>query len=88
MSESKTLAKFGKKNAGGGKMPSKKALAAAIKGKYAWIPYSSEDFNRDKRREIALEGDDKNGFHPVKSAHATKSVSKNAPAQNVNPRCT
>lgn len=26
-----------------------------LRGKYAWIPYSSEDFVRDKRREIALE---------------------------------
>lgn len=30
-------------------------LVDEIMGKYAWIPYSSEDFNRDKRREIALE---------------------------------
>lgn len=44
-----------KKAAPRDKASAKKALAAAIKGKYAWIPYSSEDFNRDKRREIALE---------------------------------
>lgn len=55
MPESKVLVKPRKKNTGGGKVPSRKALAAAVKGKYAWIPYSSEDFNRDKRREIALE---------------------------------
>lgn len=30
-------------------------LIDEIMGKYAWVPYSSEDFNRDKRREIALE---------------------------------
>lgn len=30
-------------------------LVDSVMGKYAWIPYSSEDFNRDKRREIALE---------------------------------
>lgn len=30
-------------------------LVDAIMGKYAWVPYSSEDFNRDKRREIGLE---------------------------------
>lgn len=30
-------------------------LVDSIMGKYAWVPYSSEDFNRDKRREIALE---------------------------------
>lgn len=34
---------------------SRRTLAALIKGKYSWVPYSSEDFNRDKRREIALE---------------------------------
>jgi hypothetical protein len=33
----------------------RKRLVSAIRGKYSWIPYSSEDFNRDKRREIALE---------------------------------
>jgi hypothetical protein len=30
-------------------------LIDEVMGKYAWVPYSSEDFSRDKRREIALE---------------------------------
>lgn len=30
-------------------------IVHSLRGKYAWIPYSSEDFARDKRREIALE---------------------------------
>ncbi len=54
MPGAKTLSKPGKA-AKRGKAASKEALAAAIKGKYSWVPYSSEDFNRDKRREIALE---------------------------------
>ncbi len=33
----------------------RRALVDSILGKYAWIPYTSDDFNRDKRREIALE---------------------------------
>ncbi len=33
----------------------RKLLAAKIKGKYAWIPDSVDDFIKDKRREIALE---------------------------------
>jgi hypothetical protein len=33
----------------------RRKLADTIMGKYAWVPYSSEDFNRDKRREMALE---------------------------------
>lgn len=37
------------------KPTAKQLLAASIRGKYAWIPYSSEDFSRDKQREIALE---------------------------------
>lgn len=55
MPETKTLRmprKKGAKTSGAG---SRQTLAAAIKGKYSWVPYSSEDFNRDKRREIALE---------------------------------
>jgi len=55
MSETKTLSKPRKKAAKRGKPASRETLAAAIKGKYSWVPYSSEDFNRDKRREIALE---------------------------------
>jgi hypothetical protein len=30
-------------------------LIDEVMGKYAWVPYSSKDFNRDKCREIALE---------------------------------
>jgi hypothetical protein len=30
-------------------------LIDEVMGKYAWVPYSSEDFIRDKRRETALE---------------------------------
>jgi hypothetical protein len=37
------------------KAEEQRRLVDSIMGKYAWIPYSSEDFNRDKRREIALE---------------------------------
>ena len=55
MSETRTLPKPRKKAAGRGHGTTKQALAASIKGKYSWVPYSSEDFNRDKRREIALE---------------------------------
>ena len=55
MAETKTIAKPRKKEGARGKTASRQALAATVKGKYAWIPYSSEDFNRDKRREIALE---------------------------------
>ena len=55
MAETKDLARTGKKAVKRDKNVSRKTLAAAIKGKYAWVPYSSEDFNRDKRREIALE---------------------------------
>ena len=55
MSEAKTLAKPRHNAAKRGEATSKQALAAAIKGKYAWVPYSSDDFVRDKRREIALE---------------------------------
>ncbi len=33
----------------------RRRLAASIRGKYAWIPYSSEAFKDDKLREIALE---------------------------------
>lgn len=33
----------------------RRRLAAAIRGKYSWIPYSSEAFKDDKLREIALE---------------------------------
>lgn len=55
MSDSKTFAKSCKKAIKRNKPVSKQALAASIKGKYAWVPYSSEDFTREKRREIALE---------------------------------
>ncbi|MDR1744331.1 MAG: hypothetical protein LBS30_01095 [Planctomycetota bacterium] len=55
MPGTKTLSKPGKKTVTRGKTTSRETLAAAIKGKYSWVPYSSEDFNRDKRREIALE---------------------------------
>lgn len=37
------------------KSEQKRLLAKNIQGKYSWIPYPSEDFNRDKRREITLE---------------------------------
>ncbi len=37
------------------KSEQKHLLAKKIQGKYSWVPYSSKDFNRDKRREIALE---------------------------------
>lgn len=37
------------------KAEERRSMVDAIMGKYAWVPYSSEDFNRDKRREIALE---------------------------------
>ena len=55
MSETKTLRKTRKKDAAGDKTGTRQTLAASIKGKYSWVPYSAEDFNRDKRREIALE---------------------------------
>ncbi len=37
------------------KAEEQRRLVDAIMGKYSWVPYSSEDFNRDKRREVALE---------------------------------
>ena len=37
------------------KAEKRRRLVDSIMGKYAWVPYASEDFNRDKRREIALE---------------------------------
>ncbi len=55
MPGTRTSVKPQKKTTPSDRTSSKKALVAAIKGKYAWVPYSSEDFNRDKRREIALE---------------------------------
>lgn len=55
MSETNTLRKPRKNGTKGGNTGTRQTLAAAIKGKYSWVPYSSEDFNRDKRREIALE---------------------------------
>lgn len=36
-------------------LAARRRLAAVIRGKYAWIPDSVDDFVRDKRREIALE---------------------------------
>lgn len=33
----------------------RRRIVNSLRGKYAWIPYSSDDFARDKRREIALE---------------------------------
>lgn len=53
--KAKSAAKPKKKAPKRDKLAERAALAAAIRGKYAWIPYSSEDFIRDKRREIALE---------------------------------
>ncbi len=55
MSETKIPISHRKKTSRHGKKPARRTLAAKIKGKYAWIPYSSEDFNHDKHREIALE---------------------------------
>lgn len=49
MSVDKTLPKPRKAVRSLDKNAVRKELVAAIKGKYAWIPYSSEEFNHDKR---------------------------------------
>ncbi len=55
MPETNSTTRPRKKTPKRGDSAARRKLAATIKGKYAWIPYSSEDFNRDKRREIALQ---------------------------------
>ncbi len=43
------------KSASAEMLAEKRRLAARIRGKYAWIPYSSEAFRNDTLREIELE---------------------------------
>ncbi len=45
----------GSKSESAAVLAEKRRLAARIRGKYAWIPYSSEAFRNDKLREIELE---------------------------------
>lgn len=49
----KSTAKSAKK--GTDVLAERRRLAALVRGKYSWIPYSVKDFIQDKRREIALE---------------------------------
>lgn len=55
MTSAKIPTKPRKKKAAEEPLSEREKLAAKIFGKYAWIPYSSEDFNRDKKHEIELE---------------------------------
>lgn len=55
MTSAKTPAKPRTKKAKKDVEAERKALLDSIQGKYAWVPYSSEDFNSEKKYEIELE---------------------------------